>query len=206
MISTPCPASCISSGCSTWHPAHQLAKKFTSTGRPRRSASLNFAGCPLRPGRLKAGAGLPINGEGISRGSRSRPTARNTSSPPSNRIGNRNHSFIWAVSFRSGGEGIGRELHRSCEPVAAIGRGEQPSKKHEHAAEPYEPHHRLVVQPKRPVTVGKRFSERHIQIAPQVVIDGGFGHHAALRVIQPFLRVELCNCLFVALNDDGAAI
>jgi hypothetical protein len=67
-------------GCSWRQETHHEAQTLSSQTLPCRSFGENVASGWCSCGSVKAGAGLPISGEGTSRGLRLRPMARNTTS------------------------------------------------------------------------------------------------------------------------------
>src|SRR5258706_7960525 len=73
-------ASCEITGCSTRQGGHQEAQTFMIQTFPAISFCENVLPGVASSGSSKAGAGLPISGEGTSRGSSLRPAARSATS------------------------------------------------------------------------------------------------------------------------------
>ena len=89
-------------GCSSRHAAHQEAQVFSSQTWPNMSFTENCRSGACRCGAINMGAGLPIKGDGISRGSLVRPIAKNTASTTKSASG-MNAFFTsylsWSISF-----------------------------------------------------------------------------------------------------------
>ena len=91
--------------------------------------------------------------------------------------------------------------------VAPVQRGHGATQRHDQATKPDPGDKGFVVHPHRPGGGGAVFqflTERHIHIARQAALDGGFGHGHGGREIHPLFRVQ-CGQQFVALQQFNGA-
>ncbi len=82
-------AKATNTGCSSRQATHHVAQTLKIHTLPRMSAGENCSPT-VSVGKLKSGAALLMSGEGISRGSRFKPTAKNTTKPKNKNKGMRN--------------------------------------------------------------------------------------------------------------------
>src|SRR5208283_1076614 len=191
-------ASCTSSGCSTRQDTHHDAHTLSNHTLPLRSAgpSVSPGACSLDS--RNAGAGLPISGEGTSRGSRLKPTQRKvtrTTKMPKGMV-QRNAFIIASIGrrrdCRSGKRrGTPAPYHES---VTTVGDRDQPAASHQQCAPPDPVDERLQIDAHGPgaawVVVGKRLAQRHIAVAEHADVDSRNRHRLPRRVVDALFRMQ----------------
>src|SRR5204863_7635964 len=152
-------ASSTSSGCSTRQDTHHEAHTFRSHTVPFKSPgpSVSFGACSLAS--ANAGAGLPSNGEGTSRGSRLRPTQRKATRTTKIASGSDQRSDFTAGPrsirrrARAGrrADSAGPALDR--ESIAPVADRDDPAQRHQERAHPDPVDERLQIDANAPSAV-----------------------------------------------------
>src|SRR5688572_26353949 len=162
--------------------AHHEAQTFSIQTLPFISsgvkARVGWCSCSS----LNAGAGLSMKGEGTVRGSRVRPTAKNTASARKSARGTTNLSAFIASGLRGGCAG-GR--HRLlARAIAAVREGDEAAQRHEEGATPDPVHERLVVDAHTPGVALHLLSQRDVEVAQEARVDVGLGHGLARGLVE----------------------
>src|SRR6266702_1532627 len=153
-------------------------------------------------GNSKCGAGLPMSGEGTSRGLSVSPTASSAISAAKTARGSTKR-FMVTFSGSSGGGGRRRVLLLRSprrDPVAPVARGDRAAERHEKASSPDPVDERLVLHAHDPGRRADCIAERHVQVAREAGIDRGFRHRHVLHRVDAFLGIKSSDCAPVLVD------
>ena len=132
-----------STGCSSRQETHHDAQTFSNQTLPCISAGVKTAS-EFNCGSEKSGAALSIKGEGISRGSRVKPTPNKTTSRAK---ATSIQAYLFFMMRTLNGLVIARVATITIAPVK---QGNQTAQRHEDAAAPNPVHQRFVIHAYRP--------------------------------------------------------
>src|SRR5258706_14731521 len=156
------------------------------------SFSVNVFAVSCSCGNSKCGAGLPMSGEGTSRGLSVRPTASKATSAAKIPRG-RAKRFMAAIAptgLRRGPCHGVRLLLPRRHAVAAIACGERAPQRHQETTAPDPIDEGFVLHADDPGRRAHGIPERYVQIAREARNDRGFGHRHVLNPLEEFFGIK----------------